>query len=273
MQTSAKQKVQKEFLVVFTQPLTDSVVRQLLKINANPLFIVLTNSIFGFLAAYLLASHGNGFLIFISLQLKTLFDNADGGLARAKPQLTQMGRYFDTGMDFIVNFFLFIALSFYGPWYLSFLAFITLMLILSLNFNLEYLYRFERNLLKPANEHPIGAPLFLFNIFKGLYENILLPQDKLLAKLERRRIERLNKQQYADISTANKRKWSDHFSTASLVNLGLSSQMLVLGLCALIGKPFFYVYIIFIEFFYVVAIQLYREHKYKKFLSYGEHLA
>ncbi len=273
MQSSAKEKVQKEFLVVLSQPLTDFVVRQLLKINANPLFIVLTNSAFGFLAAFLLIVHGNAFLTFISLQLKTIFDNADGGLARAKPQLTQMGRYFDTAMDFIVNISLFTALSFYGPWYLSLLAFISLMLILSLNFNLEYLYRHERNLLKAADEHPIGAPMILFNIFKGLYQKILLPQDKLLAKLEKKRIERLTKQKYSDITVANKRQWSNHFSTSSLVNLGLSSQILLLGLCVLIGKPYYYVYLIFLEVVYVLAIQIYREYRFKKFLKLGDYLA
>jgi archaetidylinositol phosphate synthase len=188
----------------------------------------------------------------------------DGGLARATGQVTLMGRYFDTGMDFFVNIALFAALSQHGPGWLSLLAFMLLTLLLSLDFNAERLYRQVRQSDAPEATPPIGAPMPLYIFFKRLYEVMLAPQDRFIASLDARLFQIAARRPYAEASPEMRHDWSDLFSTAALVNLGLSTQMFVLGVCLLLGRPYWYVYTIGLETLYVICIQMIRVWRFRK---------
>src|SRR5690606_26015463 len=107
-------------------------------------------------AALLLAGDSRWGLVgaALSLQVKTVLDNVDGGLARATGRVTELGRYLDTGLDLIVNVLLFVALARHGPWPLAALALVVLTVVLSYDFNAEALYREAR-----AGEPPAGDAL------------------------------------------------------------------------------------------------------------------
>ena len=255
----AKARPRSEFIMLLIQPLANRGVRLLARWHINPLLIVLSHACCGFLAALLIAwgrTDGVDKLVYAALllQLKTLLDNMDGGLARATGQITLMGRYFDTGMDFLVNIALFLALSLHGSLFLSLLAFFVLTFILSFDYNAEKLYKQERQAVTAQAALPMGAPPYLFRIFKGLYDLILAPQDRLIVSFDRWLFKNLSGLEY-ETAKDLKSVWSDLFSTASLVNLGLSSQMLLLGLCLVLGKPYWYVYSIFLQALYVGLVQ------------------
>ena len=272
MNTIAKVRPRSEVIMLLIQPIANWGVRQLAKWRVNPLLIVLSHALCGFMAALLIVRGINGSVnhfiyAAILLQLKTLLDNMDGGLARATGQITQMGRYFDTGMDFLVNIALFTALSLYGSPLLSLVAFSLLTLILSFDYNAERLYKMARSPLDNQATLPIGAPRLLFQGFKTLYRFLLAPQDNLIARFDHWLFSRVANTNYEAAPRSQTLAWSDLFSTASLVNLGLSSQMFLLGVFLLVGKPFWYVYSIFFQALYVVAVQLVRMRRFALMLG------
>lgn len=262
---AAKPRPRSEVLVQLLQPLADQGVRLLWRLGVNPLLIVAAHALCGFAAAALLAD-GRMLAAAILLQAKTLLDNMDGGLARASGQVTQMGRYLDTGMDFLVNIALFAALALYGPPLLAFGAFALLTLMLSLDYQAERRYRLERELIADDAALPIGAPEPLYRAFAGLYRRVLAPQDRWLARLEERRFERLSGQVAASAPVELRLAWADLFSSAALVNLGLSTQLFIVGVFLVLGQPFWYVYAIFAQALYVVCVQLLRELRFRRYL-------
>jgi phosphatidylglycerophosphate synthase len=228
--------------------------------------VVLTHAVLGFIAAFLLFANSDLWLAAILLQLKTLLDNMDGGLARATHQITQMGRYFDTSMDFLVNIALFIALSNYGLVWLCWLAFVLLTLMLSLDFNAERLYKQAHFPQINETSPPIGAPQTIYRFFKGIYTLLFAPQDKLIETLDKLIFKQITHQDYQASVIETQRVWSDLFSTATLVNLGLSTQMFILGLCLILGHPYWYIYSILFQAVYVMVIQIIRALRLKRYL-------
>lgn len=250
------------------QPIADAGVSLLRPTGINPLFIVLTHAVLGFIAAGMLMAQPSGFLLTsaLLLQAKTLLDNMDGGLARATGQITLMGRYFDTGMDFFVNIALFVALAFYGPAWQSLIAFSLLTLILSLDYNAERLYKLEHYDSPKESEAPIGAPRPLYAFFKAVYDFVLAPQDRAIAKLDKVHFKKLSGVAFVQAPKKLRLAWADLFSTASLVNLGLSTQLFVLGICLLLRQPFWYVYSLYLQALYVLVIQLIRGVRFRRYL-------
>lgn len=242
------------------QPLAQPLALLLKRLGVNPLLVVVFHSLLGFFAAWLIGSSSPLLWLYAALllQLKTVLDNADGGLARAANQVTQTGRYFDTGMDFLVNLALFAALAAHGSPLLSLLAFVLLTLLLSLDFNMERLYRARRS--TETAEIPEGRPKLLFRLFRGLYHSVFASQDRWLEHLDGA----LGRLSGVPEASDEKHVWNDLFSTASVVNLGLSSQYLVLGLCLFWGKPFWYVYAVFLMTLYALAVQLLRVLRYRR---------
>ncbi len=262
LRPAAKPRVQSEVVMRLIQPLADAGVRFLARLGVNPLFVVLAHALLGFVAAGLLAS-AHLVPAALLLQAKTLLDNMDGGLARATNRVTLMGRYLDTGLDLLVNAALFLALASFGPPILALLAFLLLTLILSLDYNAERLYRLERNP-EPEDEPPIGAPEPFYRFFKGLYDLVLAPQDRFIRGLERWGFARLAGLSYDRASLELRLAWANRFSSA-IVNLGLSSQMVLLGLCLVAGQPFWYVYAVFIQALYVLCVQLLRGVRFRRY--------
>lgn len=257
--------------MILIQPLASLGVRLLARLGVDPLAVVLTHGVLGLLAALLIALDGAPALRLaaLALVLKTILDNIDGGLARATGRVTEMGRYLDTVVDLVVNAALFGALSRHGPLLPAVLAFATLTLILSLDFNMERLYRLERT--PPGRDGadegaPIGAPRPLFDLVRGTYRTLLAPQDRLIARLDRLAFERITREAHAAASLDRRLAWSDLFSTATLVNLGLSSQMLLLAALLLAGRPYGYVGAVGLQGVYVVGVQLLRPLRMRAYL-------
>ena len=266
--SAAKPRPRSELVMRLVQPVASAGVRLLAPTGLNPLLIVLTHASFGFTAALLLILQPPRYALFAALLLlaKMLLDNMDGALARVTGQITQMGRYFDTGMDFFVNIALFIALAWHGPPLLSLLAFVLLTLMLSLDYNAERLYKLEHRGPPIEADAPLGAPRPLFRFFKALYDYLLAPQDALIATWDKVRFENLSGLAYSAAPQEMRRVWADLFSTAALVNLGLSTQMVIFSVCLLLRHPFWYVYSIFLGAVYVLWVQLRRARRFRRYL-------
>jgi archaetidylinositol phosphate synthase len=235
------------------RPLTRLLVAIFARLGFDPLWVLAAHGGIGLVAAGLIAS-GHFVLAALLLQLKTLLDNSDGGLARATGRVTQLGRYADTSVDFVVNLALFAALARYGPWPLALGALLVLTLILSLDFRLEARYWALRR--QAAAEASQGRPAWLYRFLHGLYQRLFAPQDALVDRLDDALLTRLTGGKPPNFQA--RLAWNDLFSTATLVNLGLSSQLVLLGLCLILAQPFWYVYAVYGQLAYVAGVQVLR---------------
>jgi len=270
---AAKPRPRSELLLRALRPLLDALVGVLGRTGVHPHAIVLTHAGLGVVAALLIALGPTGWLwAALLLQVKMLLDNLDGGVARATGRITRTGRYLDSVLDTLVNLLLFAALALQGPgawaWPLAALAALVLMLVLSLDFNLEQRYKALRSTAAgrvPAE--PIGAPVQVYQLLRGAYEALLGPQDRLLARADEALFERLAGQRYDRAPLDVRLAWSDLFSTATLVNLGLSTQLLLLGLCLVLDVPFAYVWFVLASGLYVLAVQALRVWRFLRYLQ------
>lgn len=251
-----------EIVMALVHPVAAALVKALSKTRIEPWQVVVTHSVLGAVAALLLAGESRAGLLAaaVLLQVKTVLDNADGGLARATGRVTELGRYLDTGLDLIVNVLLFIALAQHGPWPLAVAGLVVLTVVLSYDFNAEALYRSARaeggRAAEPAPPSKLHArPSFALRLFKGLYDAVLAPQDRAIRGLDVALFRAATGQDYAEAADGQRRAWSNLASTGALVNLGLSTQYLILGVCAAVGAPFAYVYIVVAQGVYVAAVQ------------------
>lgn len=274
-----KPRPRSELLLRLLQPVATAGVRVLARVGVDPQAVVWAHSAVGLGAAIAIAVGGQPawWTAAALLQVKTLLDNMDGGLARATGRVTQMGRYLDTVLDTLVNAALFAALALHGPglwaWPLAAGAYLLLMAMLSLDFNLERRYRALRVGVADDADHPPGAPERWLAAFRGFYDAVLRPQDELVARLDAAAFERLR---LASGGTGaapetpplvDRLAWNDLWSTATLVNLGLSTQLLVLGVCLVVGQPFAYVVAVYAMAAYVVAVQALRARRFRRHLA------
>lgn len=241
------------------EPLAHRLVVRLAPTGVKPHQLVLLHTAIGLLAAWLLAGgQAAAWLVAaLLLQAKSLLDNVDGGLARATGQVTQMGRYLDTLMDLLVNVALFAALSRHGPAWLAWLALVALTLILSVEFNAMRRHQEESGAL-PAQDAPPGAPPGVMWLLEGAYGLLLGPQDRLLRWLDERLFRHASGVAWELAPPERRRAWASRRSVALLVNLGLTTQMLTLGLCAAAGSPYAYVMLVLLQVPYVLVVQVQR---------------
>ena len=268
---AAKPRPRSELLLQALRPLTDALVALFGRLGVHPHALVVTHALLGAIAASLVAL-GQGLWVWaaVLLQAKTLLDNLDGGVARATGRVTRLGRYLDSVLDMFVNLLLFAALALHGPgawaWPLAALAALALTLILSLDFNLEQRYKALRAAPgQPEQRAPVGGPPSVYRFFRGAYQRLLAPQDRVLARLDEALFERVAGRPYEQAQLESRLAWSDMFSTATLVNLGLSTQLLVLGVCLVVGAPFAYVWFVLAAFAYALAVQAARVWRFKRF--------
>ena len=85
--------------------------------------------------------------------------------------------------------------------------------------------------------------------------------------MEQRRFRRLAGQSADSAPLDWQLAWFDRFSTASLVNLGLSTQSLLLILLILAGQPALYPLLIVLQALLVLLLQLWREHRFRNYLQ------
>lgn len=240
------------------QPVASRGVAALASRGVEPLVVVLAHGAVGLAAAALLALRGPApwLAAAVLLQVKTVLDNIDGGLARATGRVTEAGRYLDTTADLIVNVALFGALARHGPALPAWLALVALTLILSLDFNLEARYRELRGHASPgARPLPEGWPRWVLGAPRALYRAVLAPQDRALRALDRRLFERVAGVPESQAPLELRLAWSDLFSTASIVNFGLSSQLALLGVLCALQRPYLYVGAVLLQLAFVLGLQ------------------
>jgi phosphatidylglycerophosphate synthase len=266
--TARKARPRSELLMQLAEPLARPLARLLARQGVDPLLIVALHSLLGMIAAGLIAWGGPPWFATaaVLLFLKTLLDNTDGAVARLSGKVTLAGRYFDTGMDFLVNALLFAALTVHMPAWLPLGAFLILTFLLSLDHNLERLYRLQRQSGTDLPQPAAGQPLIL-RAFRQLYALVLAPQDRFIERLEQGRFEKLGGRAGRPAPLDHRLAWWDMLSTASLVNLGLSTQLTLLGLALLAGKPVWYVGALYLMAVYASLIQLLRSVRFRNYLK------
>lgn len=266
---AAKPRPYRELLLHVYEPPAFRLAELLTRWRVDPLWIVALHSLFGLVAAALITRTDSVSLTAAALLLllKTLLDNTDGAVARLSGQVTLAGRYFDTGMDFLVNALLFTALTAHVPTWLCLLAFVLLTLLLSFNHNAARLYRMQREDAARQSAEP-GAPLVL-HWFRTFYNLLIAPQDRLIERIEYLRFERLSGRAVTGAPLTFKLAWWDLFSTASLANLGLSTQLTLFALALLFGRPGWYVTMVCLLALVTLLLQLVRSARFREFLQHA----
>jgi archaetidylinositol phosphate synthase len=231
------------------RPLAQLLVLALRPLRVPPPLVVLAGAATGFVAAWQLGS-GRLVLAALLLQLKTLLDNADGQLARATGRTTAFGRYLDSESDLLVNAAIFAGLGYESgrPW-LALGGFLALTLVLSVNFNLERLYRGERGGAAVAMPTATGSTRPL----AALYRLVYFPQDCAVEAFCERRLRRLRAGRRARL------RYHDRATVAWIANYGLSTQLALLGALLVAGRPRLYLWIVLAQAASLVLLELRRE--------------
>lgn len=207
------------------RPLSKVLVPPLRRIGIPPPVVVLANAAVGLVAALVLA-RGELIAAALLLQLKTLLDNTDGQLARATGRVTLAGRYLDTIADLVVNAAVFAALGYVtGRPVLALSAFVSLTLVLAADFNVTELYRRAHG--APTPQPPASGGR-AERVLSSVYGIVFAPLDRALHVFAARRF--------------GGRGGYDLFTVTALANLGLSTQLVVLGICLVLGAPSAYLW-------------------------------
>jgi archaetidylinositol phosphate synthase len=207
------------------RPLSNLVLPLFLRAKVAPPAVVVANAIAGLVAA-LLVARGDLVAAAIALQLKTLLDNVDGQLARASGRVTLAGRYLDTVADLVVNAALFVALGYAtGRPLLAAAAFVALIVVLAVDFNVTELYR-EAHGVESAQPRSSGdwGEMVLVRI----YALVFAPLDRAVRSFATRRL---------GVPASY-----DRFTVTALANLGLTTQLVVLGICLVLDRPAAYLW-------------------------------
>jgi archaetidylinositol phosphate synthase len=225
---SVKQRPSTELVCEYVfRPAAQLVVLALRPLGVAPPAVVLANAACG-LGAAVAITRGHLVVGALLLQAKTVLDNADGQLARATGRISVLGRYLDSESDLLVNAVVFAALgSATGEPFLALAAFLVLMLVLTVDFNLERLYRRERDDERDPSPPAHGLAGLLGRVYAAVYA----PQDRAVETFVERRLRRLRADPEARLA------YHDRASLFVLANFGLSTQLAVLGVCLAVGEP------------------------------------
>lgn len=247
----------RELVADLFRVLAGPLVTVLLRARVPPPVVVLVHSAIGFAAALAIGAEAFPAAALL-LQLKTLLDNADGSLARAAERVTALGRYLDTEADALVNASLFAALAFVtdAPW-LALAAFCVLTLVLSVDHNVAVLYDEVRGRapLLPASSGSASE-----RVLRDVYAVVFGPQDRLVRTVSSRRLRRvLGEARDPALRERATLAYHDRVTPALLANLGLSTQLLVLGVCLALGAPVVYLWLVVGSLALLPVLQLRRE--------------
>lgn len=226
------------------RPLSNLVVPLFVWARVPPPAVVVANATAGVVAALLIAS-GDLLAAAGLLQLKTLLDNLDGQLARASNRVTLAGRYLDTVADLVVNAALFIALGdVTGQPLLAAVAFVALTIVLAVDFNVTELYREARGV---SSEQPQARGGRAEHALASIYALVFSPIDRGVRSVVARRL--------------GPHATYDRFTVTVLANLGLTTQLVVLGLCLVLGVPAAYLWFVLACLAVVVPLHLRAERR------------
>ncbi len=255
---SDKDRPARELVVAaFYGPLAHRLARLLLPLRVPPPAVVLVACVTGLAAAAALAL--SSFVVAaLLLQVKTLLDNADGRLARLSGRVSLLGRYLDTESDTALNLVLFATLGAVTgrPW-LALSAFCVLTLVLSVDFNLAHLYREVRGGeldVVPASGGRVERTL------ERVYRTLFATQDRAIRAFSSWRFRRALKGSRGPAETrAAALAYHDRPTVLVLANLGLSTQLVVLGVCLVAGVPELYLWLVVAMSPLLLMLQLRRE--------------
>lgn len=229
------------------RPLAHGVVVALAPLRVPPPLVVAASGATGLAAAVELA-RGQLLLAAVLLQAKTVLDNADGQLARLTGRVTAFGRYLDSEVDLLLDAALFAALGWHtGHTALALAGFLALTAVLSVNFNLERLYRAEHDGPAAAAPEPGRATA----VVRALYLLVYAPQDRLVERLAERRLR--------GRAPAERLAYHDSATIAVLANLGLSTQLAAFGVLLAVGHPLAFAWLCLGELAIVAVLALRRE--------------
>ena len=230
------------------RPLAHVVVVALLPFRVPPPLVAAASGATGIVAAVELAQ-GRFLLAALLVQLKTLLDNADGQLARLSGRITPFGRYLDSELDLFVNAALFAAVGWSsGQYVLAAAGFVALTTVLNINFNAERLYRAEHG--EPVSAMPETSGR-ADGLLRRLYVLLYAPQDRLVERFVARRLR--------GASPQARLVYHDRGTVSVLANFGMSTQLLVFGICAGLGRPDAFAWIALGELALVLCLALRRE--------------
>ena len=202
------------------------------------------------IAAAVELARGHMILAALLVQLKTVLDNADGQLARLSGRITVFGRYLDSELDLFVNAALFAAVGWStGRPILAIAGFLALTTVLSVNYNVERLYRAER-----------GADALAMPEATGRADAVAarpLPDAVRAAGPTRRRFRRSAAPRCRPGGASS--PITTERRSAVLANLGMSTQLAVFGLCIALGQPLAFAWIALAELGLVALLALRRE--------------
>ena len=221
------------------RPLATALVPLLERARIPPPAVVLANAATGLAAAFVL-SRGHLVEAALLLQAKTLLDNADGALARATGQVTLAGRYLDTIADLVVNVAVFVALGHVTDEpLLALAAFVALTLVLAVDFNVTELYR-EAHGIPTAEPPSTGSGIeralgSLYRIWFGVLDRL---------------VRGVSGWRFGD------RPAYDGVAVMVLANLGLTTQLMVLGLCLVLDAPSLYLWLVLACLLVLAALHL-----------------
>jgi phosphatidylglycerophosphate synthase len=238
-------------------PAANALAYALTPLRVPPPAVVLANAAAGLLAAVAIGLEALVAAALL-LQLKTLLDNADGRLARSTGRTTLFGRYLDTEADLAVNAALFVALAAVTgqPW-LALASFLALTLVLSADFNATELYRAAHGGAGAAPQSTGSAPE---RIAATLYRVLFAPQDRQGRRVLTARLERVLHIEPDLASRAEAtRAYHDRATLVVLANLGLSTQLLALGVCLALDAPAVYLWLVLGQAAALPLLQLRRE--------------
>jgi archaetidylinositol phosphate synthase len=232
----------RELLLEFVfRPVSNALASALAGTWITPPALVLANAATGLVAALALAG-GDLLAAALLLQVKTLLDNTDGQLARATNRVTLLGRYLDTEADLVVNASLFAALGYVtGRPILAAAAFVSLTLVLTVDFNATELYRETRGRSQPLPTSLGGtAEHALERIYVALFGRL----DRLVRWASGRRFERIVGDESSTERLHEARlAYLDRVTVSVLANLGLTTQLAALGVCLALGVPELYLWL------------------------------
>jgi phosphatidylglycerophosphate synthase len=213
--TEARRAGRELVLVLVFRPLSNALVPVLRRLGVSPPVVVLANALAGLVAA-LAVARGEPVAAAVLLQVKTILDNSDGQLARATARVTLTGRYLDTIADLVVNAALFAALGHATDQpLLALAAFAALTLVLAADFNATELYREAQG---APTLHPPATNSKAERALERAYGVVFGPLDRLFRRL---------------LENGN----VDRATVTTLANLGLSTQLLVLGVFLALDAP------------------------------------
>jgi archaetidylinositol phosphate synthase len=246
-------------LELLFRPVSSALVPGLARLGVPPTAVVAANAASGLAAAVAIA-RGNLLVAALLLQLKTLLDNTDGRLARASGRVTLVGRYLDTEADLLVNVAVFGALGYVtGQPLVAPLALVALTLVLAVDFNLTELEREAREVPWAGPARTDGA---VERLLARIYDVVFAPLDRLVRGLSERRFERLVPAGApASRVGAARSAYRDRLMLDVLANLGLSTQLFVLGIFLAVGAPAVYPWLVLGCLLLLVTVQLRAERR------------